>query len=131
MAGRPTIYRENMCGRVIEMGKQGKSLTQIACGLGISRETLYAWKDEKPLFSDALKESVGYAQTWWEEMGERLAEGEAKGSAAVYIFLMKNRFRPREGDKDENYADRHEHTGKDGKDLVVAFPLPQTDFDQI
>ena len=129
--GRPTDYRPEMCANVVALGAEGKSLTQIACALDISRETMYRWIEEIPAFSDAISKSLAKAQAEWERKGDDLVTGELKGSAPVYIFLMKNRFRPRPDDAGENYADRHELTGKDGGDLTMTFALPVADFDAV
>ena len=45
-AGRPTDYRPELCEAVIELGKQGKSLVQMAAALDITKQTLLVWEKE-------------------------------------------------------------------------------------
>jgi AcrR family transcriptional regulator len=92
--GRPTKYEDEMCKRVIELGREGASLTQMAAELGISRETFYVWIDTRDSFSDAVKEAHLLAQAWWEQKGQDATFGKVPGfNALSYIFQMKNRFR--------------------------------------
>jgi len=101
-AGRPSIYKSEMCSEAIELGGQGKSLTQIAVALGVSKDTLYTWVKEKPEFSDAIQKARAAAQAWWEERGQLATDGEIPGfNATAWVFTMKNRFR-------DDYADRKE-----------------------
>ena len=113
--GRPTKYRPEMCARVIEMGREGFSLTEMADALDIHYSTFLAWQEEKPEFSKAIKEARRRSQAWWERMGRVATFGGVDGfNATSYIFQMKNRFR-------EDWADssRTELTGKDGSPLNV------------
>lgn len=105
--GRPTKYRPEMCQQVIDYMKEGKSLTQVSVLLGISKETLYQWKDTYPDFSDAIKVGIDAAQAWWEEFGQqKIGEGSNAMNATAYIFTMKNRF------KDYSDTIKTEHSGK-------------------
>ena len=44
MAGRPSTYNPEFCERVIEYGKQGKSITWMAAELGVHKDSLYEWQ---------------------------------------------------------------------------------------
>lgn len=68
--GRPLEYRPEFCQKVIEYGKEGKSVTQIACLLGFHKDTLYDWSSKFKDFSDALSLSRQYAQAWFEDVGQ-------------------------------------------------------------
>ncbi len=99
LGGRPTKYLPEMCDKVRELGELGKSKTQIAASLKITRETLYAWCDIHPEFSDSVKVAEQLSQAWWEEQGQKGMWGGKKFNATAFIFQMKNRFR-------EDYQDR-------------------------
>lgn len=93
-AGRPTKYKPEMCKTVIDLGKQGKSKTQIAATLGISKETLYDWDKNNEEFSDAIKTAMSFSQAWFEDYGQNGMIGEVDGwNPTTWIFTMKNRFR--------------------------------------
>lgn len=108
--GRPTKYRPEFCDTVIACGKEGMGLAEMAAELGIHYTTFLAWQDEKPEFSNAVKEARRQSQAWWERQGRLATFGGVDGfNATSYIFQMKNRFR-------EDWADRREmdHSNTDG-----------------
>jgi hypothetical protein len=97
-----------MCDKVIKLGKQGKSITAMANACGVARETMYAWMDLYPDFSDAIKLARQHAMEWWETTGQGQSRGKYEGSNATsMIFMMKNQF-------PEDYRDRREidHSGE-------------------
>jgi hypothetical protein len=51
------------------MGKQGASIVEIACDIGVSRQTLYNWRDANPEFLDAITRAAEESQSWWERKG--------------------------------------------------------------
>lgn len=68
--GRPTVYIPEHCDTVIELGKAGKSVTQMACALDVHKDTLYEWAKIHEDFSDALTRARQWAQNWWEDQGQ-------------------------------------------------------------
>lgn len=111
--GRPFTYRKEMCDRVIELGKKGKSITQIAAALGVSRKTVYQWvgEDGHPEFAEAMEIARTESQNWWEDVAqERMISGEPWNSA-TWIFNMKNRF---------GWRDKTEHSGDPQKPVQVV-----------
>ncbi len=89
--GRPTSYLPEHCDAVIALGKQGKSFTQIAVSLDISKKTLYNWADENPEFLHALERARECAQDWWENQGMAGMWAD-KFNAAVWAKSMSCRF---------------------------------------
>lgn len=91
---------------VIELGKLGKTRTQIACELGVIRETLTEWTKKHPSFSAAYNKAMQYSQAYWENKGHNGCERGHGFNGQTYQFLMKNIFR-------DEYTDKttHEHTG--------------------
>jgi hypothetical protein len=108
--GRPTLYKVEHCEAVIAMGSQGKTLAEMAAGLGVDRATLADWIEKYPEFSRAIKAGLDRAQAWWEEQGRLATFGAMPGfNATSYIFQMKNRFKADWRDKQEL-----DHTSSDG-----------------
>lgn len=68
--GRPTNYRPEYCERVIEMGREGFSVAQMASQLDTSKQTLLRWVDANPEFRDAMEIARSHSQAWWETMGQ-------------------------------------------------------------
>lgn len=63
--GRPTNYKPEYCEMVIEWGKLGWSLAEMASKIGVSKSTLSAdWPSRNPEFSNALKEARTHSEAW-------------------------------------------------------------------
>ncbi len=67
-AGRPTLYRPEMCEQVIAWGREGRSRTWMAAELGIDRSTIDAWGDKHDEFSLALTRAKALEQQFWENL---------------------------------------------------------------
>lgn len=113
--GRPTDYKPEYCQQAIELGKQGKSWTQIAASFDVSRSTLYLWKDSHPEFSDALDAARSYAQAWWEDIGQTQMVAPVPGfSANLWAKQVSSRFA-------EDYTDKTKQEVSGGTSLEVRF----------
>ena len=106
--GRPTLYRPEYCEQVLELGKAGKSLPQMAAFFDVDRTTLDYWEANIPDFSHALNRAKVHAQAWWEEKAADNLNAD-KFNGLVWKTTMQARFR-------EDYTERRvqENTGKDG-----------------
>ncbi|MCV0371735.1 hypothetical protein [Filomicrobium sp.] len=91
--GRPSKYDPSFCELAIELGEQGKSKTQIACAMGVIRETLDDWSKAHPEFSVAIRYAKQLEQAWWEDRGQRGISLGKDFNASAFCFQMKNRFR--------------------------------------
>lgn len=74
---------------LIEHMTDGQSFTSYCAKYKIPRKTAYRWLDKYPEFKEAKEIGEHESQTWWEDLGRKLA---LEGNSAVYIFNMKNRF---------------------------------------
>jgi hypothetical protein len=110
-AGRPTKYKSDFCDEVIELGKEGKSLVQMAAHFDISRQTIDNWAAENPEFLEALSRAKVHSQDWWENMGMKGMVGD-KFNAAVWKKSMEARFR-------DDYTERKELTGEGGAAIKI------------
>ena len=113
-AGRPTLYRPEYCEKVIELGKQGCSVVEMAAELGVEhRSTIESeWPEAHPEFSEAFTRAKLLSQAWWEKTGRvGMIEkpGGVKLNTGVWSRSMAARF---PADWREN--SKLEHTGKDG-----------------
>lgn len=93
--------------QIIQAGRAGKSHTQMAAMIGISREKMTSWLAEHPEFKTVVTLADDYALAWWEALGQRHAETR-EGNATMIMFIMKNRF-------EQDY-------GKDGEGELSALP---------
>lgn len=114
-AGRPSDYDIAHCETVIELGRQGKSLAQMASHFDIGRTTIDRWGDDHPEFREALTRAKAHAQSWWEDQGVSGMTAD-KFNAAVWKKSMEARFR-------EDYTERKEVSGPEGGPIEVTSPL--------
>lgn len=100
--GRPSKYKPEYCETVIELGKQGDSIAQMASYFDVTRQTLENWASEHPEFLAALNRAKVHCQAWWEKAGrEGMFLGGGGFNAAVWKKSMEARFR-------EDYTERSE-----------------------
>lgn len=109
--GRPSDYKQEYCDIVIKLGTEGKSYTQIAVDLGITRKTLYAWGEAHPEFLNALERARECAQAWWERQG-MLGMWADKFNAAVWNKSMSCRF-------PDDYTDKTKQEMSGKQELTV------------
>jgi hypothetical protein len=69
--GRPSLYRPEYCGRVIELGRQGKSKAQMASEIDVARSTLDKWMGEHEEFAAAYARALDFSLAYWESLGEK------------------------------------------------------------
>jgi transposase len=125
--GRPSKYDPAFCERVIQLGKLGKSIEQIACELDVGTKTIYNWRDEHPEFLHALDMAREFEQNWWETIAQTHMIEEkdaAKLNASIWSRSMAARF-----PKKYRESTKQEITGADGAPLLqgieVSFVTPQ------
>ena len=124
--GRPSKYDPAFCERVIQLGKLGKSVEQIACELDVGTKTIYNWRDEHPEFLRALDMAREFEQNWWDTIAQTYMIEEkdaAKLNASIWSRSMAARF-----PKKYRESTKQEITGADGAPLLqgieVSFVTP-------
>ena len=121
--GRPSLYRPEYCETVVELGKMGKSMVQMAAHFDVDRETLNYWAATNPDFSASLTRAKVHSQCWWEDQGQGgLASRDF--NAALWHKNVASRFR-------EDYADRKEVTGANGGPIQQAVTLRTLDVSEL
>ena len=118
---RPTKYTDNLGDQLIDWMAQGYSLTAAAGKIGVSRQTVYAWAEEKPEFSHALNHARAASAAWWEDQA-RITATTGDGNASVVIFALKNRVADEWREKVEQDV-----TSSDGSMVNVHVYLPKKD----
>jgi len=125
--GRPSTYDPAYCERVIELGRMGKSIEQIACELNAGTRTIYQWRDAHEEFAHALEVAKEFEQNWWETIAQTHMIEEkdcAKLNASIWSRSMAARF-----PKKYRESTKTEITGADGQPLLtgieVSFVVPK------
>jgi transposase len=120
-AGRPTLYDPKHGEAIIGYLREGYSITAAAGKLLVSRDTVYAWAEQHPEFSDALNAARAAAAAWWEDRLRDVAE-KNEGNATAAIFGLKNRAAEEWRDKTET-----EHSGSvELRGVEMTFVRPDT-----
>ncbi len=96
-AGQPTKYKPEYCEMLIDHMSQGLSFESFAGKVRVDRDTIYAWVEANPQFSDAKKVGTQLGLLFWEQLGNSGAAGNLPGfNAASFCFNMKNRYKWRD-----------------------------------
>lgn len=96
--GNPSLYRPEYCAKLIDMGKEGRGVSEFCSDVGISRNTFYVWSDAHPEFAEARELHRAHCQAWWEKAG-REGMFMQTFNATIWTKNMNNRFREEWGEK--------------------------------
>ena len=119
--GRPTLYDPAYCDKVIELGRIGKSVEQIAAMLNVSLRTMYSWRDAHEEFLHALDDAKTYEQAWWEEQAAAyMVENKESDrlNSTLWSRSMAARF-----PKKYRESTKQEITGADGAPLLTGIQV--------
>jgi hypothetical protein len=114
--GRPTLYRREMCDRLVEAMAEGLTAEAAAARIGISARSLFYWQQQHPEFLQAIQEGRQRSQLWWEERALAMANGES-GNTQIVMLGLRNRSRAASGWNNDTV--KLEHTGPEGGPVEV------------
>lgn len=128
--GRPTKYQVRYCSIVVELGKTGFSLVQIASHFDVCRQTLDNWAKEHPEFLEALSRAKTHAQAWW-EFQAMSGLNQPKFNSRIWEKSVQARFRedytkspevihPSAFDKDQIMQDFRKNLERLSEDQLLA-----------
>jgi transposase len=119
--GRPSLYDPSFCDEVVELGRKGKSVEQIASILNVSLRTMYSWRDAHEEFLHALDDAKTYEQAWWEEQAAAyMVENKESDrlNSTLWSRSMAARF-----PKKYRESTKQEITGADGAPLLTGIQV--------
>ena len=81
-------YNNELCGKVVQLGKGGATESNIAAELGVGLIQLRKWVKDKPAFGEALEVALTASKSFHET---RLQESYEKkdGNASLIIALLR------------------------------------------
>ena len=81
-------YSNELCGKVVQLGKGGATESNIAAELGVGLVQLRQWVKSKPLFEEAMEVGLTASKSFHER---RLQESYEKkdGNASLIIALLR------------------------------------------
>ena len=119
--GRPTKYDPAFCEQVVELGRIGKSIEQIAANLGVSTRVLFDWRDKHEDFLHALEYAKELELDWWETVGQtHMIENKEsdKLNASIWSRSMAARF-----PKKYRESTKQEIVGAEGAPLLAGIQV--------
>jgi transposase-like protein len=119
--GRPSTYDPAYCEQVVELGRIGKSVEQIASRLNVSLRVLYDWRDKHEEFLHALELAKQHELSWWEEQAQAyMVENKESDrlNASLWSRSMAARF-----PKKYRESTKTEITGADGAPLLSGIQV--------
>lgn len=90
--GRPSKYKPEYCERILELGREGKSIAQMAAAFDVDKASIFDWAAAHEEFSTALARAKTYAQTWWEDKAQQNL-GSRDFNAQLWLKSVASRFR--------------------------------------
>lgn len=111
-AGRPTKYTPSLQAEIVALIRQGVPRVTTATLVGISRETLNAWENCKPEFSDALLKAEAECE---HEHIRRVNSGRLGWQTSAWMLERHAKFRER-----WSRTVKQEHSGEGGGPLKVT-----------
>ena len=92
--GQPTKYTKEHCERALEIvGRQGKSIVQLARDFEVSRQTIYQWALDNPEFSYTLEKAKDWAEAMWEDKYTNEFMESKEANAPLVKLYFANRFK--------------------------------------
>lgn len=116
----PPKYKPEYCYDIIRLGCEGKTRCQMAAALGVSTATLRAWSVHPalPEFKEAYAMANTHGQAYMEKIGMDGLKGLLpKFQPAVWIFMMKARYRDDYGDTDTTKIEFNDTKNLSDKEL--------------
>lgn len=111
--GRPSKYKPEYCEQILELGKQGKSIAQMASFFDVDKASIFDWAAAHEEFSTALARAKAHSQTWWEDKAQAHL-GSRDFNAQLWLKSVASRFR-------EDYTEKQvtEVSGPGGAPMQV------------
>lgn len=92
--GRPTKYKDEFCQRVMEIGKEGGDVSEMAVACGVTKKTLYNYAQSKSIFLHHLLLAQEHAEAFHSKRVRKgLDKPGAEFQAAANLKYMSQRFR--------------------------------------
>jgi len=116
--GKPTSYDPKFIDKLISCAKEGKSVIQTACEIGVHKDTLYTWAKKHAEFADAMLLGKQFAEAYWENFSQTHSK---TGAAAQHLkYYMGVRF----GWRDVQVVDQNLDVTSKGEAIVPLVIAP-------
>lgn len=90
--GRPSKYRPEYCDEIIDLGKDGKSIAQMAAHFDVDKASVFRWAEEHEDFRTAFARAKTHSQKWWEDQAQKNLS-DRNFNAQLWLKSVASRFR--------------------------------------
>ena len=90
--GRPSKYRPEYCDEIIDLGKNGKSIAQMAAHFDVDKASVFRWAEEHEDFRTAFARAKTHSQKWWEDQAQKNLS-DRNFNAQLWLKSVASRFR--------------------------------------
>lgn len=112
--GRPTKYTPDMCRIVIEAGKEGCAVAEMASLCDVCIDTIYEWAKVHDEFSEALTRANSEAEAYWaRHLRNGMHKPPSEFQGQPNLKYMSIRFQDR-------WADRQKHEVTGGINMTIS-----------
>lgn len=118
--GRPSKYNAAFCDRLVEHMAKGLTFESFGAEVGVHRDTLYAWAEKHPAFSDAKKRGVAHSELFYLKLSHSIATGQLRRLSAEEPMVRDGKV---VYDADGNMVMRREYAAAHTSAAMVIFLL--------
>lgn len=112
-----SAYKPEYCKRIVELGKKGKTKSQMAAALNIALSTFNAWMDAHEEFAEAYARADTQARAYMEGLAERGVFLGARFNDRAWLAMLRSRW---PDFKDERSLELSGAVGGEPVKLVVS-----------
>ena len=85
-------YKPEFCELVKTLMREGASLEECACEMGVTVRQMWTWRKDIPEFRRAVKHGLLLCKGWWLKKGRDNLGEHPKFDTSLWYCNMKNRF---------------------------------------
>jgi hypothetical protein len=117
MTQTKTAYTPRKGKRVLTLLREGYGVQRAAEAIGVTRKTIYNWRDAFPEFGDEFDD---IQEGITDSIERTVIQKALDGDTVAGIFMLKSRRRPVYGERQAI-----EHSGAEGKPFTIIIEKPE------
>ncbi len=91
--GRPSKYRDCICDEIVQLGRTGMEVAEMADFLGVGLATLYRWSEKHEDFREAFARAREASEAFHtRQVRAQLLRPARETNASAYLSYMARRF---------------------------------------
>jgi phage terminase small subunit len=124
--GRSTLYRREMCDRLVDAMAKGLTAEAAAARIGISARSLFNWQKEHPEFLQAVQEGRQRSQLWREERAIKRRRRSTRGLHSNASQMIRQTAAPLDDPREERFVALYVENPNGTQAAIVAGYSPKS-----